>query len=224
MSPEFEKLKVYGTFNMVEESNFFSSKMIDIEDTIYVKKDDIIYYQNINAEQFDISVESSIGSLVYSSINDKNINHKLTLDEKQTPNQRNGNTKWILDINLKEILSNYIFASIKKSRVFEGVRGDMTRYNDVNVAIKNYIDFNILDRYTLSEVELFIQYKDLRGQSLLRFKNDWNPNIELEQNKIKRLQTETSIDRSSIKILFNQEKESTNFSFDYFYNLIFVKI
>jgi hypothetical protein len=224
MSPEFEKLKVYGTFNMVEESNFFSSKMIDIEDFIYVKKDDIIYYQNINAEQFDISVESSIGSLVYSSINDKNSNHKLVLDEKQTPNQRNVNTKWILEINLKEILSNYIFSSIKKSRVFQGVRGNMTRYDDVNVAIRNYIDFNILDRYTLSEVELFVQYKDLRGQSLLRFKNDWNPNIDLNRNKIKRLQTETSIDRKSIKILFNQEKESTNFSFDYFYNLIFVKI
>jgi hypothetical protein len=224
MSPEFEKLKVYGTFNMVEESNFFSSKMIDIEDTIYIRKEDIIYYQNVNLEQFDISLESSIGSLVYSSINDKNSNHKLILDEKQTPNQKDNSTKWILEINIKEILSNYIFYSLKKSRTFEGVRGNMTRYDDVNVAIKNYIDFNILDRYRLSEVELFIQYKDLRSQSLLRFKNDWNPNTEISENKLRRLQTETSIDRSSIKILFNQEKESTKFSFDYFYNLIFVKI
>jgi hypothetical protein len=224
MSPEFEKLKVYGTFNMIEESNFFCSKMIDIEDEINIRKSDIIYYQNSNGEQFDISIESSIGSLAYSSINDKRDNHKLKIDEKQTNNQRNDSTKWILEINLKQILTNYIFASLKKSRTFEGIRGNMTRYDDVNVAIRNYIDFNLLDRYKLSQIELFIQYKDLRGQSLLRFKNDWNPNIELTENKLTKLQTETSTDRSSIKVMFNQEKESTKFSFDYFYNLIFVKI
>jgi hypothetical protein len=224
ISPEYTKLNVYGTYNMVEESNFFSAKMIDIENDIYIQKQDVVYYQNLIGEQLDISVESSIGSYVFSSINSKLDNHTLVIDETQSEFQRNKNTKWILQVDLKSILSNYIFASIKKARSFEGVKENMTRYDNVNVAIERYIEFNILDRYKLSEVELFIQYRSLRNQSILRFKNDWNPNIELEVNRFKKLQTETNIDGSSIKILFNQEQESTQFSYEYFYNLSFVKI
>lgn len=224
ISPEYTKLNVYGTYNMVEESNFFSAKMIDIENDIYIQKQDVVYYQNLIGEQLDISVESSIGSYVFSSINNKLDNHTLVIDETQSEFQRNKNTKWILQVDLKSILSNYIFASIKKARSFEGVKENMTRYDNVNVAIERYIEFNILDRYKLSEVELFIQYRSLRNQSILRFKNDWNPNIEREVNRFKKLQTETNIDGSSIKILFNQEQESTQFSYEYFYNLSFVKI
>jgi hypothetical protein len=224
ISPEYTKLNVYGTYNMVEESNFFSAKMIDIENDIYIQKQDVVYYQNLIGEQLDISVESSIGSYVFSSINSKLDNHTLVIDETQSEFQRNKNTKWILQVDLKSILSNYIFASIKKARSFDGVKENMTRYDNVNVAIERYIEFNILDRYKLSELELFIQYRSLRNQSILRFKNDWNPNIELEVNRFKKLQTETNIDGSSIKILFNQEQESTQFSYEYFYNLSFVKI
>lgn len=224
MSPEYTKLKVYGTFNMVEESNFFASKMIDIENDIYIQKQDILYYQNLNGEQLDLSVESSISSNVYSSITSKKDNHTLIIDDTQSDIQRNKNTKWILNINLKNILSDYIFSSIKKFRSFEGLKNNMTRYDNINVAIQRYIDFNIIDRYKLSEVELFIQYKDLRNQSLLRYKNSWNPSIDLPENKFKKLQTETAIDGSSIKIMFNQEQDSSQFSFDYFYNLVFVKL
>jgi hypothetical protein len=224
ISPEYTKLKVYGTFNMVEESNFFSAKMIDIENEIYIQKQDVVYYQNLNGEQIDLSVESSIDSNVYSSINSKRDNHTLLIDDTQSDIQRNKNTKWILEIQLKNILSDYIFASVKKFRTFEGLKKNMTRYDSVNVAIQRYIDFNILDRYKISEIELFIQYRDLRNQSILRFKNDWNPVVESDNNKFKKLQTETAIDGSSVKIFFNQEQDSSQYSFEYFYNLVFVKL
>ena len=34
MSPEYNNTQIYGTFNMVEESNFFGAKMLEVEDDI----------------------------------------------------------------------------------------------------------------------------------------------------------------------------------------------
>lgn len=224
MSPEYSKFKVYGSFNMIEESNFFAAKMIDIENSIYLQNQDIIYYENLVGEQIDFSVESTLSSNVYSASTSKRDFHSLKIDESQSLTQKNKNTKWIIDINLKQILSDYIFASIKKYRSFEGMTSKMTRYESVNVAIQRYIEFNILNRYKLDEVELFISYRNLRSQSVLRYKNDWNPSVESGKNKFSKLQTETAVDGSSIKVMFNQEEDSQQFSFEYFYNLYFEKI
>jgi len=224
MSPEYTRLKVWGSFNMLEESNFFSSKMMDIEDVIMIKNQDIIYYQNPAGEQIDISVESSLTSNVYSSINSKRDGHTLNLDGSQSSTQKESNTRWILEIMPKKILSDYIFASIKKFRSFEGMTSNMTIYEGVNVAIQRYIEFNIIEKYKMSEIELFIQYRNLRSQNILRFKNNWNPEVENATNKYTKLQTETSIDGESLKVIFNQEQDSKQFAFDYYYNLYFQKI
>lgn len=224
ISPEYVDNKVYGTLNMVEESNFFGSKMLDIENSISIGTQDIIYYQNLKGEQIDYSVESSLQSYVYSPSTDKNSNHTLVLDESQPKYQLDKNTRWVLTINLKEILGNYLFGTMKKYRTFEGLKSDMTRYSNVDVALKSYVSFNVLDRYKLKSVELYIQYEDLRSQSLLRYKNTWNSNIISDVNKMTRLQTETSFDESSIKLFFNQDKPSTDYSFEYFFNINYEKL
>jgi hypothetical protein len=224
ISPEYLDNKVYGTLNMVEEINFFGSKMLDIEDSISIKTQDIIYYQNLKGEQIDYSVESSLQSYVYSSSTDKSSNHTLVVDESQPKYQIDKNTRWILTINLKEILGNYLFGIMKKYRTFEGLKNDMTRYSDVNVALKNYISFNVIDRYKLKNIELYISYKDLRSQSLLRFKNTWNTNVVLDINKMTKIQSETSFDESTIKLFFNQEKPSSDYSFEYFFNINYEKL
>ena len=224
ISPEYINKKVYGSFNMVEESNFFSSKMLDIEDTLYVAKQDLIYYQNSNGEQLNLAIESSIASLVYSSTTDKLNNHSLIIDESQTQYQKDRNTKWILTINLSDILKNYLFASMKKFRSFDGLKNLMTRNGDVNVSLKNYIDFNVVNRYKFSKVDLYISYKDLRNQSILRYKNDWNANIDLESNRVVKIQSETAYDGSSVNLIFNQEKDSSQFAFDYYFNILFEKL
>lgn len=223
ISPEYYNNNVYGTFNMVEESNFFNAKMLEIEDSIYIKNQDIIYYQKLNGEQIDFSIESSLESYVYSSSENKLSNHTLIIDESQTPYQLERNTKWIMDINLKQILSDYLFATLKSYRTFEGVKNEMNRYNDINVAIKNYIDFNVLNRYKYKSIELYINYIDLRDQSLLRYKNNWNINTP-ETTRFTKFQTETSFDYSSVRLLFNQEKPSSNYIFDYYFNILFEKI
>jgi len=223
ISPEFNKVNTYGTYNMIEESNFFGAKMLDIEDSIYIDKTDIIWFQRLNNEQLDLTTESTLDSYVYSSSSDKLNNHTLEVDKTQSKLQMEKDTRWVLTIDLRSIISNYLFATLKKSRTFEGVRNEFTKENDVDIAIRNYITSNILNRYSYKKIELFIRYKDLRGQNLLRYKNQWSTNL-INDNLLRNIQTETAFDESNVKVTFNQEKASNQFNFDYFFNITYEKI
>jgi hypothetical protein len=223
ISPEFVESKVYGTFNMVEESNFFSGKMLEVEDFLSIINEDIIWYQRLNGEQLDFNIESSLDSYIYSSSLSKESNHKLEIDERQSAFQLNKNTKWVLDINLNNILTEYIFANMKRWRSFEGVRNEYTLENDVDVALSKYIQNNVVNRYKFSKIELFIDYKDLRGQNLLKFKNSWNNSLTYDK-KFNKIETITKFDLSKITVLFEQQKSSSDFNFDYYYNVFFEKI
>jgi hypothetical protein len=224
ISSEYKNTKTYGTFNMLEESNYFGSKMLEIEDMIYIENQSIIYYQQQTGEQLNLSAETSIESPVYSASSDKEINHTLKIDETQVDYQKENNTKWIMDIKLNDILSNFLFASLKKYRTFEGMKTSLTRTNDVNTAIREYISLNVSNRYKFKKIDLYIKYKDLRSQNVLRFKNTWNPTIGIDSNKFQKIQTETAFDGSSIRLLFNQEEPSTQYSFEYYFNILFEKI
>ena len=227
ISPEYQNRAVYGTLNMVEESTFFGAKMLEVEDSISIDNQDIIYYQRSNGEQLDISVETSLDSYIYSpggNNGDKFKNHTLVIDTTQPKYQLDNNTRWILTIDLKTILTNYLFATLKKYRTFEGVKNDMTMFNDVNVAVTSYVRSNVLDRYKYKSVELYVRYQDLRNQNLLRYNNTWSTNIIDPTYKLIKIQTETEFDQSSIKIMFNQEKPSSSYKFDYYFNILFEKI
>ncbi len=224
ISPEYVTQRVYGTFNMREESNFFSGKMLEIEDLITVGVEDIPYYQNLKGEQIEFSVESSTQPVVYSPITDKISNHTLVLDESQTKLQKEKNTKWVLTINSKIILSNHIFALMKKWRSFEGIKNEMTSTNDVSQSLKNYIDFNVYDRYKIKGIDLYIAYRDLRNQNVLKWKNTFSQKAISSSNKYTKIQTETSIDGSIVKLLFSQEKPADDYNFEYFFNINYEKL
>lgn len=223
ISPEFINNKVYGTYNMYEESNFFSSKMLEIEDTINIANEDIIYYQKITGEQLDVVIESSQNPFLFSSANSKLDNHTLILDPSQNDFQRNNNTRWILEVDLNTIFYDYIFSTIKKYRTFEGVKKEMTIESDVSAAIRKYMENNVLNRYKFQSINLLIEYKDLRDQNILRYKNVWKPTLT-EANTFTKKQTETASDDSKIKVIFNQEKSSQEYCFNYFFNLLYQKI
>ena len=224
ISSEYSNTKTYGTFNMIEESNYFGSKMLEIEDNIYIENQNIIYYQRPSGEQINLSAETSIDSPVYSASSDKEKNHSLKIDESQTNYQKENSTKWIMDIKINDVLSNFLFANLKRYRTFEGMKTSLTRANDVNTTIREYIDKNVSNRYKLSKIDLYIKYKDLRSQNVLRFKNTWNSTIGIDSNKFQKIQTETAFDGSNIKLLFNQEQPSTQYSFEYYFNILFEKI
>ena len=101
------------------------------------------------------------------------------------------------------------------------MKSNLTKYGDINLAIKKYIEFNVIDRYKIKNVELFVTYKDLRRQNILKYKNSWNKNVT---EKLSKIQTETAFDQSSVKVFFNQEKDSALFNYDYFFNISLEKI
>jgi hypothetical protein len=227
VSPEFEQSRVFGTFNMVETSTLFASKMLEIEDEINLNEQSVIYYQNSQSEQIDISVETSTDPITYRLVDDKFVNSELIIDPSQNDFQRNTKTKWILTINLKTLLSNYIFAVLKEYRTFEGIKNSMTSRNSVDTAMREYILKNVLNRYKLESVSLYLKYNDLRRQNALRYKNNWSTNTTQISNssyKNSKIETQTAFDFTSIKVLFSQERNSDLFNFDYYYTIFWKKI
>ena len=100
----------------------------------------------------------------------------------------------------------------------------MTIYNNIDTAVYSYINLNILNRYKLKGVELYVKYNDLRSQSALRYKNIWDPSIKSPDNTLTKIQTQTEINESSIIIYFNQEKPSSTYNYNYYFNILFEKI
>jgi hypothetical protein len=224
ISPEFEYKDVYGTFNMKESTNYYGSKMLEIEDSIYIDKINIVYYENNNGEQINLTSENILDPYLYSATESKNKYHTLIKDESQSDYQLNNFTNWVLEIDLKNILLDYIFSQIKKMRTFEGIKNNMVIYKDVNTALKNYIILNTLDRYKLTKVDLYISYNDLRNNVVLKHQTKFDESVYNNMNKLIKFQTETQWDNSSIKVIFNQEKISSLYNFNYYFNLFFEKI
>jgi hypothetical protein len=224
ISPEYNNTPIYGTFNMIEESNFFGSKMLEVEDSIYITEQNIIYYQKSTGEQIDLAIESSLPTQVYSASDNMKSHQSIVIDDTQLDYQRENNTKWIINIELKNILTDYLFATMKRYRTFEGISNSYTRTNDINTSIRDYISNNVLNRYKLSRLDLYVSYTDLRSQNVLRYKNNWKSTIALDSNLLKKKQIDLAFDESSLKVLFTQEKPATMYNFDYYFNILFERI
>jgi hypothetical protein len=191
ISPEFTYDSVNGTFNMIEQSSFFGSKMMDIEDYISISNQSIIYYQTAEKEQLDLSSERSSPSLIYDSSDNKLLNHTIVIDDSQPQYQKEKNTKWIININIHDILREYLFAILKQYRTFEGVKNVMTIGNDINTSIYNYIEYNIIPKYKFTSIDMYISYNDIHNQNILRYKNNFNKLVISNSNLLKKIQTDT---------------------------------
>jgi hypothetical protein len=224
ISPEFKNSSINGTFNMYEESNFFGSKMLEIEDKLFISDENILYNEKSNGEQLDLSIESSLQPIIYSSMNNISMNHNIKMDDTQLEYLKDKNTRWIIEVSISNILRNHLFSILKKYRTFEYVTNEMTKSYDINTSILSYIDNNILNRYKLSELNLYVSYNDLKTQNVLKFKNKFNSDIINESNLMVKKQIDYSYDNSSATIIFNQEKYSSEYNFDYYLTLNFEKI
>lgn len=224
ISPEFGKTNVFGTLNMLEESNFFGAKMLEIEDKLSVTNENFVWYEMSSGEQVDAQTESILDPQVLSSSTSKLNNHTITIDPTQTQYTRDNATRWILDINLVGILTDQLYAKIKSARTFEGVRTRATIYNDIRIAVAKYIELNVVNRYKMTKFELYLKYVDLRSQNVLRFNNTWDEKVMSAEYEQKKFQTISDYNDRKLRVIFNQEKPSTQYKLDYFFNVYFEKI
>lgn len=223
ISPEFKYLNRAGTYNMQETTSFFGSKMLDIEDSILIGNSNLTYYQSANNEQLNFSLEKNNLPIVYNTVEDKRMNHIISIDPSQNSNQLANNTRWIIDIDLRIILSNYLFATLKKERTFEGIKNESTTYNNINDAIKQYINLNIINRYDFTGIDFFVEYVELSTQKRLKYKNNFR-DITTISNITTKIQTNLNFDKSRLIINMNQELSSSAYAFDYYFVLRYSKI
>ena len=223
ISPEYKYSPINGTFNMKERRSFFGSKMMDIEDSIVLDKTDIVYYQQSNGEQIDLTQELNLPSMIYSVSVDKDDNHTFELDSSQSESDKNGKAKWVTEINLKNILRNLIYSQIKTNRTFEGVLNNNTSSKSINESIYNYIDDNIIDRYQYNRIEFFVKYISLDDNNTQRFKTNYNSDIESKDNVLINIRSIFTIDQSNVRVFFTQQKDSKECTFDYYFNIYFDK-
>jgi hypothetical protein len=121
------------------------------------------------------------------------------------------------------ILRNYIFHKIKQVRTFKGIKNSDTYSKSVNDSIYAYIDNNIIKRYELNKVNLYLEYKSLTEiNNLKRYEVNYNSNIE--KVLFTKYRSEFNSDKSIVKIYFRQEKLSTDFTFEYYFDILYNKI
>ena len=222
IAPEFKYTNVYGTYNMSEKSSFFGSKMLDIEDSIDIDTKNLVWYQNTNNEQIDFIVESSMTSNSLSSLDEKQNNHTISIDDSQSDIDKNNLTKWIVSIDINKLLSNYLFGILKQNRTFEGIKNDMTISGNVDYAIKDYISKNILNRYELNKIDFYISYISINSNNRLKWSVSLQENIISNNNLMTKYKS--NLNRNNLIINFNQDKICQEYTFDYYFNLRFSKI
>jgi hypothetical protein len=100
----------------------------------------------------------------------------------------------------------------------------MTISGDVNIAMREYITLNVINRYKISKIDLYIRYNSLKEQNVLRYNNIWNNKIISTEFAMTKFQTISDYEGKTSRIIFNQEKPSKSYRFDYFFDLKFDKI
>jgi hypothetical protein len=218
ITPEFHNNYINGSYNMDENSTFFGSKMLEIEDNILVGEDDIIWYENSIGEQLNLSIESSTQALFFSPSDDKLLNHSIYMDKSKSKSR--SDSKWFIDIKIEKILMNFLYANLKKYRTFEGIKNNRTIFDSVDDSINAYIISNVLDRYKFDRIDLFLRHRRIDNSISLKLNNTWNPNVKDVYNKF-----ESSLNGigNELKITFNQ-LDSDKYSFEYYFNIRFKKI
>lgn len=247
---KFNTIPVNGTFNLLEERTFFGSKMMEIEDTIKIDKTSIQYNQywidtNINtgSTYMELSKNNGFQNYVFNqSLEDVFIqdlvllkldNHTIKKFQQSDIDLKN-NTRWEITLDIKNILKTYLFYRIKEARTFKGLNYNNFINNSINNSIYDYITLNVMDRYKFDSLDLYVQYQKINLNNnlynlsaLLQYDPRFDSSVEISQNKVtnSNVQQGDVVDQlSNVKLIYNQTKPSTEYKFDYYFNIWFKKI
>jgi len=242
MLKKYQIEDVSGLYNLKEEKSFFGTKIMDIDDNISITDKSIQYYEirEIGTPEDELNNGYQYFKLndilekitILDVVNIKYENHIISKSLQDSDIEKN-NTKWEIKIDIKNILRQYLFGKIKEMRTFKSLSYDLFSNNNINSSIYEYIEMNILDRYELDKIELYVKYINIKDNvvySNIVFKQYdplFNQSIELEENLVRNtnLTLDLYLDKlAPITINYSQVKSSSEYKFDYYYNLYFKKI
>lgn len=160
---EYNSELVEGTKNMKFLKTYFSSLLIDIEDTIRITDDVINQTETARGTQLQNVLETdrniNLWQTKYKYSDITIYNFQSNLDKTEFPLQN-------IKIDDKNILIKYLFAQLKQNRTFEGVDISNILESNMDLTILNFIQNNILDRYVLTDVLLYVKYNKLDNNNL----------------------------------------------------------
>lgn len=239
---QYQTEPVEGTQQLQEITTFFGSKMMEIEDTITIDNKVIQYSQylnpsvddNTNGFQYYEEMNPNETIFLTDLINVKKNNHTIKL-QQQKDIEKQYNTRWEINISIKNILREYLFSRIKEARTFKCLKYSDFLNKDINASIYQYIDTNVLSRYKYDNVDFFVVYKHipsnnrLYGDAILVYDPIFDSNIDITTNKVTNLNVVTDVYKNinnltDLTINYYQIKPSTEWKFDYYFNLIYKKI
>lgn len=234
-----------GTFSMLEKRNFFGSKVLELDDIMTVDQNNIIWTEAADHTQ-GVNIDDQTQSLNVTTL--KGENHTLRIYPKQTAAEIEKFTIWELEINIQIIIKEWIFAQLKKYRTFNSIRNTETSSGDVDAAIAEYINYNIMPRIKFSTILLYIRYFqigeiDNTGTVALKFDTRYTPFTiippTISGQSTEELILRTAAFKESIKatnfdlqlttfgqkakILYKQTNSSEKYKFDYYFDVVYEK-
>jgi hypothetical protein len=234
---QLDKQYVSGTNSENEMRNYFGSKMLEIEDSIII--DDIsIQYTELVSNDNNNGFQSYTYDNLTETIKIKNLsdlkleNSSIELQSQNTVDLEN-NTKWLIRINCKKILQEYLFLKIKENRTFKCISYEDLYGYDINTYIRRYINKNILNRYKFNKIDLYINYINIITEGniyntvKLKYNPVYNRNIINNDNLVKNVniqQISNILYLDELKVLYNQIKKSTEYKIEYYFNIHFSKV
>lgn len=234
-----------GTLNQKESRVFFSSKILEIEDVITIDDNNITWTQSTdNTQGLGVDSVNKILDTTTLKLND----HTLRIFPNQSDQDKKNFTQWEFTFNITDMITQYLFALLKKNRTFTGITNINTKFNDIDRAINDYINFNILPRIQFDTVVLFIKYypvgeKQENGVVALQFDSQFrvdiiNPvplageNNTDFQNRVlqvrksltaKNFQLTLNASQTVATVIYKQTQSSSSFKFDYYFNIVYKK-
>lgn len=225
--------KVQGTKSVYDNRTYFGSKMIDIEDNIYINNRVIQY-----SEVYDSDDRRNSGYQYYNDVNGVEKDYLILLDDIKNNNQTitllsqhnvdlQINTNWLLVINWKTILEDYLFYKLKEARTFKTIRYSDTIKENVNLYIRDYINQNLMNRYDIDKINLYVKYESLDQYNKEQdVKLSYNPifdvSVRSDENKIANINLTKFPE--FLNINYKQIESSSKYTFKYYYEIYFKRI
>ncbi len=234
---DYLQSNVNGVVNMHEKTNLLCGKMMDIEDEIRIS------YNYTSEDLANINTTSSSHNVSYNFIKQKAIK-KLYPDSSQSPLDNVNLTKWIFELDSKYLLREYLYNEIYTNNPhspFRQIRTTDVPGGKINTLCYDYIDKNILSRYQLKEIVLWVSYFELKlGSVPGSGSNILNPEIKLlyqtpvySFNAIPMVSNPDSqketvsikpYNDGLVEINYKQKKSSQYYTFIWYYDAVYQKI
>jgi len=236
MLKKFSTNTVPGTMNQKELRTFFGGKVMYLEDIISITDDTINFSCVINDynngyQYFDVTTIPDDWETYFSeNLTDLKSNNQTISLMSQNSDIMLNNTKWQIVINGSSILRDYLYFRLKEQRVFKMINANELYSNDITNAIYDYINKNIFSRYRLEKVTFYVKYYNMQQQNIYsNIKLQYNPKFNVDVYDSNNLINANIIGFDpykfdSIILQYNQTKSSSQYSFDYYFDLTFSKI